>query len=68
MDSEEKSCQTCEFFYRGSWGSRIDPPEEPECGMYPNIIFLPNWPFKNGCKGYKKREYRMRSSIGMGSE
>ena len=52
---EYRGCYACEYFYKGYPGSFINPPEPPECDELPNVVWLPNWPFVNGCKRFKSK-------------
>lgn len=45
--TKPKSCYNCGHFS----GAPYEYPEEgDECRELPDVIFLKNWPFKNGCK------------------
>jgi len=67
-DKQGRSCSECEHFYQGHPGSRINPPEDPECGVSLAVMNLPNWPFINGCKHFKAKTWRPRHSIYLGEK
>lgn len=51
------SCYTCKYYDHGTWGGYYSPPEFAECtnDLAYRSMFLPTWPFVNGCKYHSKR-------------
>lgn len=51
----ERSCHTCANFSAG--GGDYGYEEPAECWELPQVDYLKNFPFKNGCKRYQVKDY-----------